>query len=235
MFVDHRRLEVRARGHKQFIAYLLWVAEGISTATAQPLAERLKKTLDGLLGALDERKDKSRIGGSVLNATILYSDPKWEQRVYRILEQDSSNTFGVNTVLPVDHTVAGDVVGRGTEKGVPGLLVYVPWTKVRHGVSFEYTDGGRRMVVRNMDIIKDSYHRIDEPGQDKLGCVLCIKVPLEVEAVLVLDDGTSITSPSVVLSLSSPRIDSINIRAFEAARLISKLLPQVLQIRKQKG
>ena len=234
IFWDHRRLESTNKGHRQLMVYLKWFAEQNWTAVTEPLENTLKAILNGLVSALDERTGKERQNSPRLNATILISDLSSASREFEILVQDQSNTFPPETIIPNEHTVVSDVVRIGNERRNPRLLLYVPWTRFCHGVCFEYSvrvgtpAGPWEDLVTEMSIVPTSYKLISSSDNDRLGCLLCIPIHLD-HGISILHKGRSIERPCAVLCLSSPRQDSLKSEAFDAARLISGLLPRVMQ------
>ena len=236
MLLNHRRLKARNKDHKELFGYLQWLVEHDWTRKSTSLEDGLKTILDGLVKTLDERKKKKspKKGQNIiprLNATIMIAAPESGLADFRILAQDSSDPFRYDTTVPYVHSVAGEVVRKDRELRNSGLLVYVPWTSFTHGVAFHYAAEKVLDFVLEMRIIPTTYAQIDKDGQEKLGCLLCIRIPLDSGVEINLQDGRILRNPSVVLSLSSPRAHSLDDSAFDTARLVSRLLLQVFQTR----
>jgi hypothetical protein len=234
MSLEHRRLQDTNRLNRQFTVFLKWLTEYFLTKrNPEPLESRLTRILDDLLRVLDQGRvgrRETRIYGARLNAAILISDPTSRGPSFRILAQDSCKTFNPMESIPGENSAVGAVFRLGRHSSNSSSLVYVPWTKSSIGVSFQFARAKGAEVVDVMRVIEIPHTPTTEPWQARLGCMLCARIPLDPNAAIDIDGARSFSGYSAVLFIGSQKSNFISSPVFEAARLVSTLLPRVLQI-----
>jgi hypothetical protein len=227
MFIDHHRLKKANRGYRRLIAYLKWLTENDWARQGSPVNDRFTEVLNGLIEAIDGPRKHARDEKSLLSATLICTRGCGEKLF--ILAQDSKQVFDANNIALDPNSVAGVVAARNSNKPNSGYLIYVPWTKCTHGVSLEYRTDKKDAPVEVSGLLPRAYRRIDDPGQKQLGSLLCIRVELPEDARIDALGDTNTDSLRLVLSISAPHCFRLGSQVFDAARLVSKFLPQVLK------
>ena len=149
---------------------------------------------------------------------------------FTILEQEPRDRYDARLELDPDTSAAGRVAKESI-----GTILYVPWTRFRHGIqiSFESTGLTDHPVRHSVtEIVQEAMEHIGSPAPEELGAVrgrrslLCIKVPLQEEATSSLGlRGPRLAS----LCVESNRRDCHGELDFDAIQVFANLIGVVLQ------
>jgi hypothetical protein len=177
--------------------------------------------LDGLLMALQGMSDPSEATRRV-NASILVKADGAEKS-FRILAQDSSNTFDRDIRVSGENSVAGKLVKFDRDHKTVGSLMYVPSTRALHAVAFtaEMEEG---VFFSDTEIIPTSYEVIDETTQkNAIRSLLCAQIPLRQPI-----DSRERSYTAAVLSLSAKSEDCMGFMFFLGSKLACNILTDFL-------
>jgi hypothetical protein len=220
--IHHRRLGARLRRHDVILSSIrVLVEEGVLDKCQDDLAivrQAVQKILDALVFGLEYGRAKKN--KPLINATVLM---RWADTPFRILVQDSHETFDPHTlVIDRNNSVAGRVADDHSDDD---LVIYVPSTWFFHGVRInllkKFPD---REYFRATKIIYGAFQSLGTANQSAVKSLICMRVPLSVGGV----DAVLCVSARKVDAMGYLELSSIKVALGFVAQLL-RAAPRALQ------
>jgi hypothetical protein len=169
MMWHHQRLEKRIERYRYVLSSIMVLAEErCRDLGALSDEDRVNSMLEAMVFALQNRWRHK------FKATVLLSERDGLPfSVYAQWSRHSGERFDDMIAIDDSDSVAG-IASRARS----GELVYVPWTKCRHGVQMTDTTSphaGRRFW--RTEIVPNAFQKVETQDPSEMGCLLCIKIP----------------------------------------------------------
>ena len=127
--------------------------------------------------------------------------------------------------IPAKGSVAGELLTWEAAKA--GVLLYVPKTRLLHGVAI-WTEGGEGSSISIFDQTKVSepiYKDLDvSKDPTALLCLLCLQIPLNLE-----EKPSDSPAIEAILCVGGHKEDCLDDVAFTAAKISVQMLRQVIR------